>query len=71
MRNNTISTAPITFSVDEAREIITKMMGMINEFNEIKKRENKQISLSDKIRKNKRFLLKSIRNYLNRKLSEK
>jgi len=61
MQNYTITPAPITFSIDEAREIITKMMRMINKFNKVKKGEDKDLSSYVKIRKNKRHLLKILR----------
>jgi len=60
MQNKTFNTVPITFSIDEAREIMTKILTKMNEFS-IKNREHKQISLSDKIRKNNRLIRKSLR----------
>ena len=61
MQNKSISPKPITFSIDEAREIITKMMGTINKITEVKKEEVKEISLPRKIRKNQRHFLKNLR----------
>ena len=61
MQNKSISPKPITFSIDEAREIITKMMGTINKITEVKKEEVKEISLTRKIRKNQRHFLKNLR----------
>ena len=65
LQNNAINSVPITFSIDEAREIMSKMNRIVNEFSEPKKIDNKSNTLYSKIQKKKiriRKILKKITN---------
>jgi len=63
MQNNTNNIVPISFSSDETREIMTKMMNVLNKFTESNQGTYEAQSLYDRLRKNKRKLRKSLRKF--------
>jgi len=65
MQNNSINQEPNTFSIDESREIMSKLLDTINEFTEVKKFEYKNMSLLKKIQINKRRLRRRLRKLTN------
>jgi len=65
MQNNSINQEPNTFSIDESREIMSKLLDTINEFTEVKKFEYKNMSLLKKIQINKRRFRRRLRKLTN------
>ncbi len=61
MQNNTIKPEPISFSINESREIMIKMLGLINKLTSVKNADYKSISLNEKFLKNKRRIRRSLR----------
>jgi len=61
MKNDTIKPEPISFSIDESREIMIKMLSSINKFIGVKNGDYKDISLNEKFLKNKRRIRRSLR----------
>ncbi len=59
MQNNTVKPIPITFSMDESRKIMTRMLEIINEYTEVKKGD----SSSENTIKNEKRVRKILKKY--------